>query len=545
MNRCLIVGDVPAPVVRLAERNGKTIARVALGSNPEARGVYMIIHVPKAPTAEETEALEDWLARADDSNVRVGLTSDSGVTPDVLALLLLHHSPYALQLLNEGENGANERAVVEFLRQDVYREAPKDDDIRLGRYFDWNTDQVQYRRKRQLTLKSKTMEKFMSGLRDAVLAMASPLPDSVTARGPVPRWNPSGPLSPNLPKGGLGAHPSLRDLFFAHMTPQAQALLHPDRGSADWSAEKLLVQGESGSGKTLVFEMVRDLLQRAQGGTDLPSATVNCAALGANNLTHELFGAAPGVWSGIREPVVGSLAQAAYGIAFLDEVGDLDLSVQRGMLVFLQDGMIRPFGIEPFPGFVRIVAATNRDVPLLIERQQFRNDLSARFQFKIEIPPLRDREPEELERLIDFVALNPAHNRGFKVKAISRNALESLKRHQYRDENFRELERIVHASIAAARNRRSPCVRSKDVREATDLGAEPKVVRDSEAYIIDVAAPPSDRHGTMIDVAAARDIARAAAFSKAPILRAPDGSQYVLTREAVFRHQPGRPTEAA
>lgn len=544
MTRCLVVGDVPAAVVALVESDGKTIARARLDNTPKVEGPYMILHVPAKPTSADICQLRDWLDLAADENVRAALTSGAGLTPEIPPLQWLQPAIYTMRLLNDGDHAVTE-AVGHLLEKDVYQERPKDDDVPLGRWFDWTPDPVQYRIGRQLSLSSKTMEAFQRQLRTAVLAMQTPFPPAVRKLKQTPPWNPTGARTvtdhrkDKLPAG----RPSLRDVFCRHDSPEARALLNPflgqDVGKADWSVPKLLIRGESGSGKTLVAELVRDMIARGLGANrdDFPYITVNCAALTTNLLAHELFGAAPGQLTDIGE-VVGQLAQAAYGVAFLDEIGDLELSAQRGLLVFLQDGIIRPFGIDPYPGFVRIIAATNRNVPLMIERQQFRNDLNARFDFQIEIPALREREESEREHLIDFAALNPQYNPGRSVDYISRNALDELSRREYSNGNFREMETTVHTAIAQARQRRSKCVRTKDLPDP----AEPMAVRDSDAYVVEVVSAPT---GAMIDAKGPGDIARAAAIAKTPILQVDDGEghiiQHVVLRDYVLRHRSAKP----
>ncbi|MDR1213881.1 MAG: sigma 54-interacting transcriptional regulator [Propionibacteriaceae bacterium] len=532
MSRCVIVGAVPEAVIELAEQECATTVRRALDQSPQVDGSHLILHVP---TDADPIQCQDWLDAAADENARVGLTSAAGLTAEVTDLLFYEGVVYVMRLLNDGDRAVPE-AVEQLLRQDPYKERPKDDDIPLGRFFTWTSDPVQYRIQRQLSLSSETMEAFLRQLRDAVLAMQTKFPPAVQKLKRTPPWDPSGGMtdSDKLPAGV----PSLRDVYRLHETPKARALLHPGSGDdstplSEWSVPKLLIRGESGSGKTLVAEIVRDRIARGLGMSrnSFPYVTVNCAALTAHILTHELFGTAGGMFNDIKDPVVGLLAKAAYGVAFLDEIGDLDLSAQRGMLVYLQDGVIRPFGIDPFPGFVRVIAATNRDVPLMIERQQFRNDLNARFDFQIEIPSLREREESERERLIDFAALNPQYNPELYVNHISRNALDNLSKRDYSNGNFREMETVVHTAIAKARRRGAKCIRSKDLPDP----AEPLTVRESDAAIIDLKAPPP---GATIDVTSRGDIVRAAAFSNSPLLRTPDGSEYVITRECVFRHQP-------
>jgi transcriptional regulator with GAF, ATPase, and Fis domain len=174
----------------------------------------------------------------------------------------------------------------------------------------------------------------------------------------------------------------------------------------------------------------------------------------------------------------------------------------------------------------------------MIERQQFRNDLNARFDFQIEIPSLRDREESERERLIDFAALNPQYNPGTFVDRISRNALDNLSRREYRNGNFRELETVVHTAITKARRRGARCIRTKDLPDQS----APLAVRDNDAYVVNVSQAPE---GRMMDVSTMGDIARAATITHSPVLRTPEGNEYVVTSQCVFRYRPDNVTERA
>lgn len=530
MRKCVIVGAVPEVVVKLTKKEIDITGPRDVASVPKVDGSHLILHVPDKP---DLEACRAWLDEAAAAHARVGLTSSSGLTADVTDLLFYDGIVYLMRLLNDADQAVPE-AIHGLLSEDPYLERPKEDDIALGRFFTPTHDLGQYRMQRQLSLSSKTMEVFLRQLRDAVLAMQSKLPPEVYELPRIPPWDPTGQMTDS---GGLSANPSLRDVYRLHETPEARRLLNPGGGPPlEWTAPKLLIRGESGSGKTLVAEIVRDRIARGLGMErgEFPYVTVNCAALGSDNLTHELFGTAAGRFTDIKDPVVGVLARAAYGVAFLDEIGDLAPSAQRGMLVYLQDGIIRPFDIEPFPGFVRIIAATNRDVPLMIERQQFRNDLNARFDFQVEIPSLREREESERERLVDFAALNPQYNPDLFVNRISRNALVDLSRREYSNGNFREMETVVHTAIAKARRRGSKCVRTKDLPDA----AEPLAVRDSDAFVVNVSRAPE---GQMMDVRSVGDLARAASIGRSPVLRTPDGTEYVMAKGCVFRYRPTAP----
>ncbi|MDR2252535.1 MAG: sigma 54-interacting transcriptional regulator [Bifidobacteriaceae bacterium] len=534
MNRCLIVGAVPQAVVSLVEQHGYTVSRAKPDDDVRTDGTHMIVHVPK-DAAGSLSRLRAWLDEAEEAGLRVGLTSAAGMSSDV-SRLLFHLSPHVQQLLNE-QTEAVADAVEKLLAKDAYDEHEKDDDVKLGRGFNWTDDPGEYRAQRQLSLRSETMGTFLKQLRDAVAAMQAPFPEAARRSGRTPPWDPSGALTKrdSLPTSS----PSLRDVYRLHESKAARGLLRPG-GARDgrpdtWKVPKLLVSGESGAGKTLVAELVTDAIayELNQAAETFPYRIINCPALTAANLNHELFGAAGGMFSDVVDPVVGSLAQAAYGVAFLDEIGDLEQPAQRGLLVYFEDGMIRPSGIEPFPGFVRIIAATNRDIPLMINRQQFRNDLYARFELRIEIPPLRAREPTELEHLIHFVAINPACNSGRAVSHISRNALTNLSKREYRNGNFRELETVVHTAIANARERGSKCIRTRDLIDPE----EPRAVLDSESNVIEISTPLA---GPTVDVVGAKDIQRAAAYARAPVLRHEGtGVEYVITPNAVYRHKGG------
>lgn len=523
--KIVIVGDVPQAVLdHVSSKYSMGIAKASKLDAIEISADYMILHVPRAPSAELMDILEEWINSAADEDVRIGITSEAGMNADV-SFLLFKRGIQVMRLLNDGA-AVNLEAVGQLLAADTYIERRKDDDVPIGQYFTWTDDPREYAAQRQLSLSSATMEATLQKLRDAVLAMQTPLPDAVRRLTALPPWNPAGPLtsSSKLPNA-----PSLMDVFRLHDAAEARRLLQPE-GSDGWTAPKLLIRGESGSGKTLVARLVSDLIARGMGKerSDFPFVTVNCAALRGVELQHQLFGAAARQWADITEPVVGELAKAGHGVAFLDEIGDMELGAQRGLLVFLQDGIIRPFGIDPYPSFTRVIAATNRDVPLLIERQQFRNDLNARFDFQIEIPSLREREEGERARLIDFAALNPQHNPGKRVTHISRNALDALAMRDYSVGNFREMETAVHTALAKTMRRRSTCIRTKDLPEEGQV----LTVLDGEANIINVLAPPQ---GLMVDVRSQSDLTRAANLMSAPVLRTADGSQYVLAAGHVLR----------
>lgn len=529
-----IIGDVPVPVVREIESLGFRLVYSPLSGPMVMKATHAVMHVPRQPGADVVGDLEAWLDEADAQDTRVGITAAIGMTTEV-AYLMFKRPVHVLRLLNHGENAFLE-AVAQLLAPDAYQERPKDDDVPIGSHFSKAADPETYALQRQLSLSSATMEPFLQKLRDVVLAMQTPLPRAVKAalKGRIP-WDPYGRAADDAKK--LPANPSLADVFRLHATPETHRRLHP-AGVQEWSTPKLLLLGESGVGKSLVARLVSQLVDRALSADglkgDRPFVTINCAGL-SDEFTHHLFGAGPDMFTGIQAGAVGDLAKAAHGTAFLDEIGDMDISAQRSLLVYLQDGMVRPVGIEPFQGFTRVIAATNRDVPLLIERRQFRHDLAARFDFQVEIPTLRSREPSERERLVDFAALNPVFNPLNRmgeaaVTHISRNALTALARREYQIGNFRELETTVHTAIAKARLRRSRCIRTKDLPNTSqDLN-----ILDNDANVIGIRTPPQGQH---LDVDSESDLVRAAQILSAPVLRDGSGNRYVVAPNYVLRLQ--------
>ncbi|QLQ17359.1 MAG: sigma 54-interacting transcriptional regulator [Micropruina sp.] len=219
---------------------------------------------------------------------QAGLTSAGGLSAD-LVWLLFDRSVHPVMLLNVGEQ-ANTYAVSIFLEAATKPTDPAAGDVKIGRLYAQSSDIIEYRRQRYMSLSSAKMQPFLQALQEAVHAMSAPfppLPDGITH---VPPWHPNGPLTSatKLAKGNI---PSLADMFRLHPTDEAK--LRFNREQQDWAVPKLLVRGESGSGKTLVAELVHDLISRRMGRV-LPFVPINCAGLTDRNLVHELFGAPQG-----------------------------------------------------------------------------------------------------------------------------------------------------------------------------------------------------------------------------------------------------------
>lgn len=161
----------------------------------------------------------------------------------------------------------------------------------------------------------------------------------------------------------------------------------------------VLVTGESGTGKGYLTKMLHQRSRRA-GKSFIP---VNCGAIPENLVESELFGHTKGAFTGALKAKRGLFVEADQGTIFLDEIGELPLSMQVKLLHVIEDSCVRAVGSEQARKVsVRIIAATNRDLKTMVEEGTFREDLYFRLNvFSIEMPPLRER-PEDIPLLTSF-----------------------------------------------------------------------------------------------------------------------------------------------
>jgi Nif-specific regulatory protein len=165
------------------------------------------------------------------------------------------------------------------------------------------------------------------------------------------------------------------------------------------SKASILLLGESGTGKTLIARIIHEMSDRAEG----PFAKLNCATLPENLLESELFGHERGAFTGATSAKPGRMEEADGGTIFMDEIGELPLSLQAKLLRFLQEREFERLGSTKTRKVdVRIIAATNRDLSKAIQEGGFREDLYYRLNvFPIQVPPLRERR-EDILPLIDY-----------------------------------------------------------------------------------------------------------------------------------------------
>jgi DNA-binding NtrC family response regulator len=211
----------------------------------------------------------------------------------------------------------------------------------------------------------------------------------------------------------------------------------------------VLLLGESGTGKELVARAIHENSSRSQ----FPFLVINCAALPHELLESELFGHEKGAFTGALTQKLGKFENAAKGTAFLDEIGELPLSLQPKLLRVLQEHTFeRVGGTESIHADFRVIAATNRALEREVEEKQFRSDLYYRLQaFSIKLPPLRDRRSDILplaEYFLDrFNEKNKQTARGFADGAVI-----ALQQYSYPG-NIRELEHTVERAAVIAGGR--------------------------------------------------------------------------------------------
>ena len=210
------------------------------------------------------------------------------------------------------------------------------------------------------------------------------------------------------------------------------------------SDAKVLITGESGSGKEIVARAVHSRGPRAQN----VFAPVNCAGLPETLLESELFGHVNGSFTGAYRDKPGKLETAHLGTAFLDEVGEMTLRMQGLLLRFLETGEIQKVGAEGSGRHlnVRVIAATNRDLRDMVKQGSFREDLFYRLNvIHIVVPALRERR-EDIPLLVNlFLSQFAAQNRS-SVTSVTPDAMKALTEYSWPG-NVRELENVIERLI--------------------------------------------------------------------------------------------------
>ena len=205
----------------------------------------------------------------------------------------------------------------------------------------------------------------------------------------------------------------------------------------------VLIHGATGTGKELLARAIHGLSTRA----NKPFVPVNCGALPDTLLESELFGYVKGAFTGAARDKPGRFALAEGGTVFLDEIGDISPALQVRLLRVLQERTYEPLGgTQTRHTDVRVIAATHRDLAVMIRKGLFREDLFYRLNVvKVDLPPLKKRK-EDVPLLVDHFVTRFNRRQGKTVAGVSPEALSLLMAHDYPG-NVRELENIVERAF--------------------------------------------------------------------------------------------------
>jgi formate hydrogenlyase transcriptional activator len=209
----------------------------------------------------------------------------------------------------------------------------------------------------------------------------------------------------------------------------------------------VLIRGETGTGKELIARAIHNL----SGRRERTFVKLNCAAIPTGLLESELFGHEKGAFTGAIAQRIGRFELAHQGTLFLDEVGDIPLELQPKLLRVLQEMEFERLGSTRTQRVnVRLVAATNRDLPQLVREGQFRSDLFYRLSiFPITVPPLRERA-EDIPKLVRYFAQKYSRRLNKRISVIPTEAMEQLTSYPWPG-NIRELENFIERAVILSR----------------------------------------------------------------------------------------------
>ncbi len=225
----------------------------------------------------------------------------------------------------------------------------------------------------------------------------------------------------------------------------------------------VFIEGETGTGKEIVARKIHDMSPRRSQ----PYQPVDCAAIAPSLLEAELFGAVRGAYTGADRDRTGLFEAANRGTVFLDEIGEIDAAFQTRLLRFLEERTVRPVGANRSTKVdVRIIAATNRDIPKMVEDEKFREDLWFRLNVvSVALPPLRERAGDV--RLLAHFFLKKYNERYHTGARLTESGEKELESYTWPG-NVRQLQHMMERLVILAPNGRVDSTAVRDAIEAMD-----------------------------------------------------------------------------
>ena len=277
---------------------------------------------------------------------------------------------------------------------------------------------------------------------------------------------------------------------------QMKDVLSMAKRVASTEATVMLV-GESGTGKEVVSRFIHDSSAR----NNSPFVAINCAAIPDNMLESTLFGYEKGAFTGAHQSSPGKFELAQDGTLLLDEVSEMDLSLQAKLLRVLQEREVeRIGGKKTIPLNVRVIATSNRNMKQEVESGRFREDLYYRLNvFPLRIPPLRER-PEDIENLVLNILAKRAGDCSLSSPSISQRAADILNKYSWPG-NVRELDNVLQRALILCS---SGTINAEDIRidfEKNTLDVDPKDnVIESDSASASGSILKNNEYSLIIDV---------------------------------------------
>jgi len=231
------------------------------------------------------------------------------------------------------------------------------------------------------------------------------------------------------------------DFVLGH-SPEMKSLLQQAERAAQ-SSVSVLITGETGTGKEVLAQAIHGMGPRS----DKPLIAINCAALQSTVIESELFGHEAGAFTGADKRKPGLMEIASDGILFLDEISSMPVDMQAKLLRALEERAFRRMGgTNLIKVDVQIIAASNRNLPAMIEAGTFRDDLYYRLKVvDLEVQPLRDRT-QDIPELVGFFIQKNNPQMGLNIQSVTPEAMEVLSLHDWPG-NIRELRNVIERAM--------------------------------------------------------------------------------------------------